>query len=80
MNAAKRGNAIEQDRDAGETARKQVSGPNERLDQECLENGRNGDRHGGNRAADDGEAAEHEHSVRELFDGVRHAGSLRRQM
>ena len=35
---------------------------------------------GGNGAADDGEAAEHEHAVRELFDGVRHVGSLRRQM
>ena len=39
MNAAKRGNAIEQDRDAGETARKQIGGLNERLDQKCLENG-----------------------------------------
>ena len=80
MNAAQRGNAIEQDRDAGETARKQVGGLNERLDQECLENGGNRDRHGSNSAADDGEAAEYEHSVRELIDGVRHAGSFRRQM
>ena len=39
MNAAKRGNAIEQDRDACETARKQIGGLNERLDQKCLENG-----------------------------------------
>ena len=80
MNAAERGNAIEQDRDAGETARKQVGGANERLDQECLENGRNGDRHGGDGTADDGKAAEHEHAVRELIDGVRHVGSFRRQM
>ena len=80
MNAAKRGNAIEQDRDAGETTRKQVGGPNERLDQKCLENGGNGDRHGGDGAADDGEAAEHEHAVRELIDGVRHGGSFRRQI
>lgn len=80
MNAAERGDAIEQDRDAGEAARKQVGGPNERLDQECLENGGNGDRHGGDGTADDGEAAEHEHAVRELVDGVRHVGSLRRQM
>ena len=80
MNAAKRGNAIEQDRDAGETARKQISGLNERLDQKCLENGGNGDRHGGNGAADDGKAAEHEHAVRELIDGIHHVGSLRRQM
>lgn len=80
MNAAQRGNAIEQDRNAGEAARKQVGGLNERLDQECLENGGNRDRHGSNGAADDGEAAEYEHSVRELIDGVRHAGSFRRQM
>ena len=80
MNATERGNAIEQDRDAGKAARKQVGGPNERLDQKCLENGRNGDRHSGNSAADDGKAAEHEHAVRELIDGVRHVGSLRRQM
>ena len=39
MNAAQRGNAIEQDRNAGETARKQVGGLNERLDQKCLKNG-----------------------------------------
>lgn len=80
MNAAQRGNAIEQDRNAGEAARKQVGGLNERLDQECLENGGNRDRHGSNSAADDGEAAEHEHAVRELIDGVRHAGSFRRQI
>ena len=80
MNAAQRGNTIEQDRDAGEAARKQVGGLNERLDQECLENGGNCDRHGGDGAADDGEAAEHEHAVRELIDGIRHAGSFRRQM
>ena len=80
MNATQRGNAIEQDRDAGKTARKQVGGLNERLDQECLENGRNGDRHGGDGTADDGKAAEHEHAVRELIDGVRHVGSFRRQM
>ena len=80
MNAAERGNAIEQDRDAGKAARKQVSGPNERLDQKCLENGRNGDRHGGDGAANDGETAEYEHSVRELINGVRHVGSFRRQM
>ena len=80
MNATERGNAIEQDRDAGETARKQVGGPNERLDQKCLENGGDCDRHGGNSAANDGETAEHEHAVRELIDGVRHVGSFRRQM
>lgn len=80
MNAAQRGNAIEQDRNAGEATRKQVGGLNERLDQECLENGGNSDRHGSNGAADDGEAAEHEHAVRELIDGVRHVGSFRRQM
>ena len=80
MNAAERGNAIEQDRDTGKTARKQVGGLNERLDQKCLENGRNRDRHGSNGAADDGKAAEHEHAVRELIDGVRHVGSFRRQM
>ena len=80
MNAAERGNAIKQDRDTGETARKQVGGLNERLDQKCLENGGNCDRHGGNSAADDGEAAEHEHAVRELIDGVRHGGSFRRQI
>ena len=80
MNAAERGNAIEQDRDAGETARKQVGGLNECLDQKCLENGGNCDRHCSNGAADDGETAEHEHAVRELIDGVRHVGSFRRQM
>lgn len=80
MNAAERGNAIEQDRDAGETARKQVGGLNERLDQKCLENGGNGDCHSGDGAADDGETAEHEHAIRELIDGVRHAGSFRRQI
>ena len=80
MNAAKRGNAIEQDRDAGEAARKQVGGANERLDQKCLKNGGNRDRHGSNGATNDGEAAEHEHAVRELIDGVRHVGSFRRQM
>ena len=80
MNAAERGDAIEQDRDAGEAARKQVGGANERLNQKCLENGGDGDRHGSNGAADDGETAEHEHAVRELIDGVRHVGSFRRQM
>lgn len=80
MNAAERGYAIEQDRNAGEAARKQVGGPNERLDQEGLQNGGYGDRHGSDGAADDGKAAEHEHAVRELVDGVRHVGSLRRQM
>lgn len=80
MNAAERGNAIEQDRDAGEAARKQVGGLNERLDQKRLKNGGYGDRHSGNGAADDGKAAEHEHAVRELIDGVRHVGSFRRQI
>ena len=80
MNAAERGDAIEQDRDAGEAAREQVGGPNERLDQKCLENGGNRNRHSSNGAADNGKAAEHEHSVRELIDGVRHVGSFRRQM
>ena len=80
MNAAQRGNTIEQDRDAGEAARKQIGRLNERLDQKCLENGGNRDRHGSNGAADDGKAAEHEHAVRELIDGVRHVGSLRRQI
>ena len=80
MNTAERGDSIEQDRDAGEAARKQVSGLNERLDQEGLQNSGYGDRHGRDGATDDGEAAEHEHSVRELIDGVRHVSSFRRQM
>ena len=80
MDAAERGDAIEQDRNASEAAGKQVGGPNERLDQEGLQNGGYGDRHRCDGAADDGEAAEHEHSVRELIDGVRHVGSFRRQM
>ena len=80
MNAAERGNAIKQDRDTGETARKQVGGLNERLDQKRLKNGRYGDRHGSDGATDDGKAAEHEHAVRELIDGVRHGGSFRRQI
>ena len=80
MNAAERGDAIEQDRDAGETAREQVGGANERLDQKCLENGGNRDRRSSNGATDDGEAAEHERAVRELIDGVRHVGSFRRQI
>ena len=80
MDAAERGDAIEQDRDTGEAAGKQVGGPNERLNQEGLQNGGYGDRHGSDGAADDGEAAEHKYSIRELIDGVRHVGSFRRQM
>ena len=80
MNATERGDAIEQDCDAGEAARKQVSRPNERLDQKGLQNGGYGDRHRCDGAADDGKTAEHEHAVRELFDGVRHADSFRRQI
>ena len=80
MNATERGDAIEQDRDAGKTARKQVSRPNERLNQKRLKNGGYGDRHRRDGATDDGETAEHKHAVRELVDGVRHAGSFRRQI
>lgn len=56
-------NAIEQDPTPVRPS-KQVGGVEQRPDQECLEDGRNCDRHGSTCTADDGEAAEHEHAVR----------------
>lgn len=76
MDAAERGDAVEEDRDAGEAAGQEVGGLNEGLDEEGLDQGGHRDGRRGDDAADDGEARELERAVGELVDGVRHGRSF----
>lgn len=76
MYAAERGDAVDEDRHTGETARQQVGGLDERLDQECLDERRDRDGNRGDDAADDREARKLERAIGECVDGVCHGSSF----
>lgn len=76
VNAAERGDAVDEDCHAGKTARQQVGGLDEGLDEERLNERRDRDGDRGDDAADDREAREFERAIGECVDGVCHGSSF----